>query len=149
MRTKMIIVMMFMFSTIHVFSQSKINWRVLANIEYVERYVAAEDFYGYLPEFSDELKALEGKEVSIKGFMLPIDPDNNMFLLSQNPFASCFFCGGGGPESVVELNLKPGHPNFRMDQVVTMKGKLRLNNEDFEQMMYILDEAEVVEIPEY
>lgn len=149
MQIKIVLLLFFMVNSIAAFAQTKINWNELADIEFVERYVVSEDFYGYLPEFSNKLKKLEGKEVTVKGYMLPIEPENDLFLLSRNPFASCFFCGGGGPESVIELNLKSGHPKFKMDQVVTIKGKLRLNNEDFEHMMYILDEAEPEESPEY
>jgi len=147
MPIRLLFLLLFIVNTIPSFSQAKIQWKVLADLEYVERYIVAEDFYGYLPEFNEKIKALEGKEVSIKGYMLPLDPKNDMFLLSRNPFASCFFCGGGGPESVVELNLKPGHPQFDMDEIVTIKGKLRLNNENFDHMMYILDEAEAVNYP--
>lgn len=145
MQIKISIVLLLWLSTFPVFSQTSINWKTLAKIKFVEKYVEAESTYEYLPEFSATLEALHGKEISIKGFMLPIEPENDIYLLSQNPLSSCFFCGGGGPESVIELNLKPGHPTFRMDQVVTIRGTLRLNKDDFEHMMYILDEAALSE----
>ena len=31
--------------------------------------------------------------------------DAGVFVLSQNPYADCFFCGYGGPESAIELKL--------------------------------------------
>jgi hypothetical protein len=86
---------------------------------------------------------LEGKEVYLKGYMLAIDPEEDIFILSRNPFASCFFCGNGGPESIVELKLKPKQPNFQMDQIVTIKGRLKLNRDDIYHCNYILEEAEV------
>ena len=56
---------------------------------------------------------------------------------------SCFFCGAGGPETVVELNLKSDKNNFVMDEVVTIQGTLRLNSDDIYKWNYILDYAEV------
>jgi hypothetical protein len=88
---------------------------------------------------------LEGEEISLKEFMLVVDPEKSLYVLSKNPFAECFFCGNAGPESIIELKLKAGHPKFKMDQVVTMKGRLRLNQDDIYQCNYILEEAEVLE----
>ena len=45
-------------------------------------------------------------------------------------------------ESIVELRLKAGHPKFRMDQVVTIKGRLKLNQDDVYQCNYIFEAAE-------
>ncbi|MEM7109295.1 MAG: DUF3299 domain-containing protein, partial [Bacteroidota bacterium] len=62
---------------------------------------------------------------------------------SRYPYASCFFCGSGGPESIVELQLKPDHPKFKMDQRVTITGTLVLNYDDIYQCNYIMTDAEI------
>ncbi|MEL7002497.1 MAG: DUF3299 domain-containing protein [Bacteroidota bacterium] len=124
-------------------SQTEITWKTLDNVTFTDKYSEEVDAYYYYPEFGESVKELDGQEVYIKGFMLAIEPRKGIYILSRFPFASCFFCGSGGPESIVELKLKPGHPKFKMDQVVTMKGKLKLNRDDIYQCNYILQEAEV------
>ena len=51
------------------------------------------------------------------------------------------FCGFGGPESAIELRLKPGYDDFIMDELVTVTGTLRLNREDVSSGVYIMDDA--------
>jgi len=48
-----------------------------------------------------------------------------------------------GPESIIELKLKKNHPKFKMDQFITIKGRLKLNQDDIYQCNYILEDAEV------
>ncbi|WP_462248430.1 DUF3299 domain-containing protein [Ekhidna sp.] len=122
---------------------TKITWETLEDVSFTDKYSEEEKAYYYYPDFGSSVKSLEGKEVFIKGFMLPIEPEEGIFILSRNPFASCFFCGNGGPESIIELKLKAGYPKFKMDQVVTIRGKLKLNSEDIYQCNYILEGAEI------
>ena len=124
-------------------AQTKVTWETLADVQFTDKYMKEEEAYYLYPHFGASVKALEGKEVFLEGHMLPIDPKEGIYILSMNPFASCFFCGQAGPESIVELKLKPGHPRFKMDQVIMIKGKLRLNQDDIYQCNYILEEAEV------
>jgi hypothetical protein len=127
------------------YAQTEINWRILSDVRFTDKYSEEVQAYFYYPTFGKSVKALEGKEVYMKGYMLVIDRKAGLYVLSQNPFASCFFCGSGGPESIVELKLKAGHPKFSMDEVVTVKGRLKLNQDDIYQCNYILEDAEVYE----
>lgn len=124
-------------------SQTEINWKTLSDVRFVDKYSREEEAYYYHPYFGSSVKELQGKEVYIKGFMLTIEPKKDIYILSKNPFAACFFCGNGGPETIVELKLKPKHPKFKMDQVVTIKGMLRLNQDDPYECNYILEGAEM------
>ena len=65
------------------------------------------------------------------------------YILSANPFSSCFYCGGAGQESVMELRLKKKKAKFELDQIVTFAGRLRLNDQEME-LNYILEEARVI-----
>lgn len=124
-------------------AQTKITWDTLSDVHFTDEYSEEEEAYYYYPHFGPSVTALEGKEVYLKGYMLVLDPKKGIFILSRYPYAACFFCGSGGPESIVELKLKPHHPKFRMDQVVTMKGFLKLNQHDVYQCNYILEKAEL------
>lgn len=118
------------------------NWKVLSQLEYEK----STDEYGeiYIPKFDPEIKALEGKEIKLAGYIIPFEgmfkPDH--LIISSVPVASCFFCGGSGPESVAEVYLK--EPVKYTESLVAFKGKLKLNDKDYEQLMYILEDAEFV-----
>ena len=137
---KLIFILVFFISN-SVFSQIEIDWLKLRDVYYKSEY--KEEMYGYFqtPYFGKELESLDNKEVKITGYMLTLAPDEGIFILSQNPYADCFFCGFGGPESAIELRLKPGYDDFLMDELVTVTGILRLKKEDVSSEVYIMDDA--------
>lgn len=137
-----LIIILLLFTAKSGISQKAITWKTLEDVRFTDEYSEEEEAYYYYPHFGSSVKALHGKEVILKGYMLTIEPKKGIYILSRNPWAACFFCGNGGPESIVELKLKPGHPRFKMDQVVTIKGKLTLNKDDLYQCNYILENAE-------
>jgi len=127
------------------FSQHRtIDWKLLAKVEWSEKYSKEHDETFYYPKFGKEVLAMNGQPVQIKGYVIPVDVETGYFVLSANPFASCFFCGQAGPESILELQLKEGGKKFKTDDVRTFKGTLRLNYEDLMHCNYILESAEVV-----
>jgi hypothetical protein len=73
--------------------------------------------------------------------MLTLAPDEGVYVLSQNPYADCFFCGYGGPETAIELVLKPDHDDFLMDELVTVTGKFKLLYDDVTSGVYRLTDA--------
>lgn len=125
------------------FSQVEISWETLADIEFSDMYVEEVDEYFLYPHFGTSVRELEGKTVILRGFMLALDPQEGYYILSRGPFSSCFFCGVGGPETIVELKMKSEKDYFVMDEMVTMKGVLRLNADDIYQCNYIFEQAEV------
>ncbi len=121
-------------------------WKSLSKVSYK----VEEDESGslYVPEFSGAAKQLEGRIVSVSGYIVPFD---GMFkpqhiILSALPLSSCFFCGVGGPETVMEVFLK--ETIKYTESPVTVKGKLKLNATDYEKLMYVLEEAEYVGVAE-
>jgi hypothetical protein len=99
------------------------------------------DMYYWRPTFGAGVKALEGREVFITGYVIPVDLDENFYVISRYPYANCFFCGGGGPESVVDLRFASKNRVYKTDERLTFKGKLKLNADDIYQLNYILDTA--------
>ena len=102
--------------------------------------------YGYfqIPYFGEELESLIIKKLQLLATCLPYAPDEGVFVLSQNPYADCFFCGFGGPESAIELRLKPGYDDFLMDELVVVTGILRLKRDDVSSGVYIMDNATAI-----
>jgi hypothetical protein len=118
-------------------------WKTLLNIKWKKTYNA--DFKAEIdmPIFSPEVKALEGKTIVISGYVLPTDLyEGNFTVLSVYPMAQCFFCGGAGPESVIEVYTKNGKRSFATERV-TFKGRLELNADDPSHLIYKLRDATV------
>lgn len=99
---------------------------------------------GYKPQFSENLKNLSGRQVILRGYMYPLDigPKQKHFMLSYYPIASCFFCGGAGPESIVEVF--PNVPIRTSQMPIMLQGKLELNNQDPQKMFFVLSNAKII-----
>jgi len=117
-----------------------INWKLLMNIEFKLEYYDAYEIEIETPIFTEALKAIDGKEVTIKGYVIPIDEDGKLIVLSANPYSSCFFCGNASPASIMSMNLKQ-KKRFKMDESVKFQGILKLNYDDPEEFYYILEDA--------
>ena len=123
-------------------AQAQINWDVLADVRFEATYSSELGVELTSAAFGPWPKAFEGKEVSITGYVLPLDPMGLSYVLSRNPNASCFFCGGAGPETILGLNFKPGAmQRYKTDQRVTFQGVLQLNELDDDQFNYMLLDA--------
>ena len=146
MRNKIILATtFFLFFVGNIFSQNIITWELLKNVDFDE--IWSEEFQAYymVPKFSESVKEMDGKEVQIRGFIIPVDIVQDYYVLSANPYSSCFFCGQAGPESVMEIQMIKKYEGLRMDQVITYKGTLKLNVDDIYQLNYILEDAEIIE----
>ena len=132
-----------LFITKFSFSQIEISWQDLEDVEFSETYVEEVDQYILFPHFGLDVRELEAKEIVLSGYILALDPNEGYYVLSKGPFASCFFCGAGGPETIVELSLKSDKDSFYMDEFATIKGILKLNIDDIYRCVYILEDAEV------
>jgi hypothetical protein len=127
------------------FAQQAISWDVMADVSYDEQYDKELNVVWLIPNFGRQPKALRGKVVTIEGFFIPLDIENRFFVLSKNPYSACFFCGGAGPETVIELDIDADRvKRLRMDQKVRFQGKLQLNRTDFDHLNYILADAKFI-----
>ena len=98
----------------------------------------------YLFILGEPIKALEGQEVEVKGYIIPVEGyvSHREFILSAFPYNMCFFCGGAGPESVMEVEAI--EPVEYSAESVTITGILKLNTDDVNQLMYALTDAKLV-----
>lgn len=126
-------------------AQEDLSWEVLADVTFDERYDRELNVVWLIPNFGRQPKSYQGKTVVMKGFFIPLDIENRFFVLSKNPYSACFFCGGAGPETVVELDIDAkAVRHLRMDQQVRFQGKLRLNRADFDHLNYQLSDAKLL-----
>ncbi|MEO0898737.1 MAG: DUF3299 domain-containing protein [Bacteroidota bacterium] len=122
--------------------QKSVRWETLANVTYSYVQNFEQNFWYGTPTFAEEVLALDGQEIIIKGYAIPGDINGDVYYLSAFPFSECFFCGGAGQESIMELRLKNKKTTFTVDQYVTLKGTLKLNDRELE-LNYILEDARV------
>jgi len=126
-------------------------WDLLLNDVKI-RYVYALNYDTYLPrpKFGKELKQWDSKEITIKGFFLPVDVTGSVFVISYNPMKSCFFCDGSGIETILEINPKEAQitkfKNLKTDNYIEVKGQLHLNAKNYEHLVYVLNDVELIRV---
>ena len=140
--SNILFILSFLFAGTFLYGQTNITWEALSEVEISPQLFPEEGLTYDVPTFGNSLQSLHEKEVMISGYLIPLNNQDQLFVLSKNPYASCFFCGGAGPESVMELWLKPeSFRRFQLDELVQFKGILLLNGDDFDHCMYILKDA--------
>lgn len=129
----------------------EINWDILSDAYIYSSYFEEHGAHGYQAKFGENPLFLSEKNIKIDGYVITFNKEEDdgtysiKYMLSLYPNDGCFFCGGGGPETVMELNLKPGQREFRMDEYQKFRGRLVLNENDPFKLNYRLFEAEVLE----
>lgn len=127
------------------FAQETTNtWKTLSKITYKKEYDELMGFKVDVPVFSEAIKEMAGKEINIKGYIIPVEgyKSHTEFIFSAYPYNMCFFCGGAGPETVMEVtSIEP--VKYTAEQI-EIKGKLELNDSDINRLMYILSDVKLV-----
>ena len=120
------------------------TWKTLSKITFKKEMDEIMGFKVDKPVFSKEVKALENKVIEIKGYIIPVEGYKNHkeFVFSAFPYNMCFFCGGAGPETVMEVFSKEAIEYTA--EAVTIKGKLELNADDINRLMYGMTEVTLV-----
>lgn len=118
-----------------------LSWKLLGEIKFLKKKHAT---YGEVdfPLVNTKLKKLQKKTIVMSGFIVPID--NKNYALSKNVFASCFFCGKSGPETIMGIKFKGSTPKLKTDTYLTLKGTFRYNETDVEDWIYHIENAEIV-----
>jgi len=111
-------------------------WKVLGEVK------VTEDDGFLIPTYTNRIKKLQGHDVTIEGFMLPMDQSEKQktFLLSVFP-PSCPFCMGGDSTTILEVRSKDGvkvtYDKLRVD------GIMNLLTDDPMGLFYRITEAQV------
>jgi len=151
---KMVIITLFILAG-RGFSQSLLSqsidqkgWEILSDVSFSPEYLEEYGETYLVPDFGTSPSKYEGKNFQITGYIIPADPEQDIYILSMYPFSSCFFCGNAGPETIVELIFqrpdKRRKKTYQIDDIRTFQGILRLNKHDVEHTNYILDEAKEI-----
>jgi hypothetical protein len=133
-------------TAVQVQAQNEANmWKTLSKITYTKEYDEILGFKVDVPQFSDEIQRLENKEIVIKGYIIPVEgyKSHKEFIFSAYPYNMCFFCGGAGPETVMEVYAKEDI-KYTTEPVI-IRGKLELNSSDINRLIYALHDVVQVE----
>ena len=98
-----------------------------------------------IPTFLRYVDRLDGKRVSVTGFMAPVGTaatELTGFLLTENP-VGCWFCESPGPTQVLNVELGDGVTADVSRNVVKVTGTLRLNRADPERFPVTIGGATV------
>lgn len=118
-----------------------LTWKLLGEIKFLKK---QDKTYGEVqfPIVNTKLKQTQKKRIVMSGFIVPID--NKSYALSKNVFASCFFCGKSGPETIMGIKFRGGNPKLRTDQYVTLEGTFRYNDANVDDWIYHIEDAVIV-----
>lgn len=134
-RWTILLLLVLMWAALPAYAQMEVPWERLAQVKLVK------EEGKFVPQFLEPVQQLNGEEIQLKGFMLPLDqaPKQAHFILSANPVADCFYCMPGGPETLVEVKLSTA-VEFSYNPI-TISGRLELLQDDPLGMYYRLTEA--------
>lgn len=102
------------------------SWKMLSSTTFSEYYDESKNIWTLEGIFSKPIEKLNGTEVSMTGYVLPLNAKESSYVLSAYPYSSCYFCGGAGPESIVGLEITDLKNIIKTDAVKTFSGILEL-----------------------
>lgn len=111
-----------------------VSWNTLAKVKQIK----TKD--RILPDFNQEISALNDKQVKVQGYMMPLEPGEKQkhFLISVNS-QSCSYCLPAGPEGVVEVRTTT--PVKYTFEPVILSGKMSVLKDDPMGLYYRLTDA--------
>jgi hypothetical protein len=126
------------------YAQEVTGWQLLAEVGFETKPAEQNGFEIDTPKFSKRLKEADGRKITLKGYLIPLSELNGRqhYMLSSLPFSSCYFCGGAGPETVIELDTKE-KIKFVTKQII-LEGTLVLNASDPDHHIFILRNPKII-----
>ncbi|MCX2744284.1 hypothetical protein OO013_10425 [Mangrovivirga sp. M17] len=119
-------------------------WDILGEVKFETGYMEGSEVPFDVPVFSKKLKSYEGQIIKLKGYILPVEVgSSDHYILSKLPFNVCYYCGGAGPETIIEIISD--EELEASDNRVVIEGMLMLNNSDMNYHMYVLRNAELID----
>lgn len=99
----------------------------------------------FKPQFLKYLKALDGKQVYLTGYMQPVSMDIDVtgFMLVEYP-VGCWFCETPEPPGIVFVDMGDKLARIRQNRM-KISGILKLNSTDPEDFLYTIRDAKISE----
>lgn len=128
-------------------AQLQDSWKTLGMVQVNKIYDATLGIEIDKPTVTPIIKSMEGKEVLLTGYIIPLTGKlaQSHFMLSRYPQNMCFFCGKAGPETAAQVFMKSKKKVAFTEEKIKVKGILRINASDINNLLYTLDQAQIVE----
>lgn len=119
-----------------------VSWDRLGSTE--ERIEVIDGFSHVRPIFSDEVRALDGETVRIRGFMYPLEQESrqSQFLFTALP-PTCPYCLPAGAGYIIETHAREPL-RFTWDSIL-LEGTLELEDEHPHGLFFRLTDARALE----
>jgi uncharacterized protein len=130
-------------NTFYQVPEGVVGWDTLGKLD-VRTEVIAPLQARFHTDYSKEIKALDGREVKLMGFIYPLEGglEHKRFLLTAWP-PSCPFCLPAGPSQMVEVVCE--EPVEFTEGAILMAGTFELLEDDPSGMYYRMQDAREVE----
>ena len=98
----------------------------------------------FKPNFPKYLRELEGKQISMNGFMYPLrdDPEMVAFLFIESP-VGCWYCEMPETTGIIYVQMPEGQAARYERGLVRLVGRLHLNLTDPEEFLYSVRDARI------
>lgn len=126
----------------------KSAWATLGIVSTTSTYDPAYGIETKKVKVSQAVKILEGKEIEIEGYFIPLTGKlaQNHFMISKFNEKMCFFCGKAGPETAAQVILADKKTQAYSDEKIKVVGILRINENDPSGLLYTLEQARVINL---
>lgn len=119
--------------------EDALDWKILGQTKQNEVTIPSDEGYDITyskPEFTPQVKALDGKNIIIKGYMFPLDHAEMQSKFLFGPFPmGCPFHYHVGPSLVIEAHTE-SKPILFDYEPITIEGKLELVYDDWENNVF-------------
>jgi len=124
------------------------GWKLFEKVTFEKRFFKEFGMFITWPKFDDDIRAWEGKEVMLSGYIIPTAEAGGYegLILSKYTYSQCFFCGKAGLGTVAEVRLRKKMPDFKIDKPYVFKGKLVLNEDDPDHLCFILTDGVLMDL---
>jgi hypothetical protein len=101
----------------------------------------------YRPTFAKYLQELNGKQVTLNGFLQPLDEElrSSTYMVIEYP-VGCWYCEAPDVTSIVFVELRKGKMKDYTREMIKVTGKLVLNATDPENFLYTITDAKITAV---
>jgi hypothetical protein len=98
----------------------------------------------FRPVFADYLRRLDGKQISLTGFMYPLrdEAETGAFMFIENP-VGCWYCEMPETTGIIYVEMPAGQTVPLRRGLLRVVGRLTLNATDPEDFLYTIRDARI------
>lgn len=120
------------------------TWKILTSLQFDIQFDENIGDVVFKPLFTQPIKNLDGKFITINAYMYAKNEENNTIILSYRPVDLRTVCSAFGAESLVVIKNNPSLI-FQHEKPCLIKARLKLSNSDYTKLPYQLSDVEFIE----